>query len=124
MNLTIDRVVVKKINLLFKIEEAFCWEGDASIYFNNVVINDELIALNLKVSGSSTVEHDGDIDGINDQVTDLTTIGEKTVIWDKQTYNVKIGHTNVIIDSEGKVGDGDYTVHVNGNVIILISKSE
>jgi len=96
--------------LIELIENAYCWEGGARA---KRLPSDNPFILNFSVSGSSTVEHSGDTDGICSQVRDLRgkTIIDNGVIYTIQsaTITTKNGERNE---------DSDYEVYVTGKVSV------
>ena len=101
----------------FELTDAFCWEGHAGAAVDEVQ-RDLFI---IRVRGSSTVEHEGDEDGIRSQVKDL--IGMKAGFdFDGNKYSAKITDAFCSITSIDRIDDGDYTVYVDGKVKILIKQ--
>ena len=99
-----------KKNLFQEIEDAYSWEGGARI---TVKDDPKTNTLELSVSGSSTVEHDGDVDGICQQVGELRG---KTAEDEDFKYTVK--STRINTRDGDRDGDADYTVYVTGTVTI------
>ena len=62
--LTVNEEFIKSVDEELRIEDAFCWEGYASIGIDSIVRRDKTIIVTLKVGGTSMVEHSGDEDGI------------------------------------------------------------
>lgn len=94
--------------MLNKIENAYTWEGNAG----TKIVSDTETEMKVLVGGSSTVEHEGDISGIEDQVREL-----KGKEYDVDGICHKITSAECDIETPDH-GDEDYTVYVKGTVII------
>lgn len=113
---------MKLIDEELRIEDAFCWEGTASVFFNEVDIKEKEILLTLQIGGHSTVEHTGDEDEIESQVKALD--GEKGRFELKgNLFDVSVLATSCNITGSCS-DDRDYTVHVTGLVYLKIEKYE
>ena len=92
------------VNTIKPIEDAYCWEGGATARVDKA----EGDTIELVVSGSSTVEHNGDVDGIRCNVRDLRG----------QNLDGFVVKSATIETQSDRHGDEDFTVNVKGRVIL------
>lgn len=113
------------VDNVIDISSAFIWEGSSSFRVDAV----SKISVNYLVGGSSSVEHEGDVDNIRSNVDNLRRktaeikIGKKSfkITIDDATCSVTRGEQYRDDDSDDE-GDGDYTVICRGMVTISFSK--
>lgn len=116
---------VKEFESLFEtmdkelnIREAFVWEGyPARLRISCQIEN----RITFTLSGNSTVEHDGDIEGIISQVNHLR--GKTTaIILEEKTYQAVIKNSKVTgTDKSEQNEDDDYQVNVKGIVEVELT---
>lgn len=106
-----QKKILKAIEEL-DINNAYTWEGSARSYFKTD-IKDTDENFQVKVHGSSEIEHDGDIDGIRDQVEELFG---KSVIVDGTKFTIDTASFNYLRDDESHD-----SINIRGIVIIKIN---
>ena len=96
----------------FEMDAAFSWEGGA----DHKIKSCSKGMMILSFDGDSMVEHDGDVQGIRDQVYDL--IGKTKYVTDEygNRFKIHIINSNVKITEGERCEDRDYTVYVKGTV--------
>jgi hypothetical protein len=98
------------------IESAFCWEGTVYTHIENIEESDDKIIMTFTVAGSSIVEHEGDVNGIYDQVNEWENVKIKL-----PTINHYATFSECSVAIEGQAhDDGEYTVRVTGSFKVTI----
>lgn len=105
--------MVDKLDEAFDIHNAFIWEGSARVYHEETTDK----TIRLSVHGTSLCDHDGDLDGIHNQVYHLN--GKSKVI---ENITCMIISAKVTEEIKGNRGDdGEFNVSIKGEVIIKIA---
>jgi len=122
--LIINNEFIKTIDKEMGLEDTFCWEGSArlTIQSSETPLNhDAATEVLLTVAGTSTVEHEGDVDGIETQVHDLKN-NEAVIDYFFSKYHVRVFNTECKITCDKRAGDEDYEVSIRGKIFLKIMK--
>lgn len=101
---------MKLSEVINEMSDAFIWEGLAS----GAVTKNRSESMVIEYKGSGTAEHDGDIQGIHDNVADLIggTYDINGIAW-------KVSDSSVEVHSIWNEGTEDMSIITKGNVKLI-----
>ena len=108
----------------FDLNGAFCWEGYATIEDIDWRFRNDSAMAKIFISGSSVVEHQGDVSGIRDQVGELKDLGDKVVLIGRTYFGLSVLSADVDISDDLRFEDYDYEVSVSGHIILQVIKQQ